>query len=59
MLKKIAKLIFEPLNFLANRNFAEKIFIYFNKNKGVSYVVAVIFTIILFILFYIIPNIAW
>jgi hypothetical protein len=59
MIKKILKLIIEPLNYLANRKFAEKTSLYFSKNKWVAYVVAFAFTIIILILMYIIPNLAW
>jgi hypothetical protein len=59
MLKKIFKLIIEPLNFLANRKFAEKTSVYFSKNKWAAYVVALVFTIIILVLMYIIPNLAW
>jgi len=59
MIKKILKLIIEPLNYLANRKFAEKTSVYFSKNKWVAYVVALAFTFIILVLMYIIPNLAW
>jgi membrane protein YdbS with pleckstrin-like domain len=59
MIKKMLKLIIEPLNYLANRKFAEKTSVYFSKNKWVSYVVALLFTFIILVLMYVIPNLAW
>lgn len=59
MIRKLFKLIIEPLNYLANRKFAEKTSVYFSKNKWVSYVVALFFTLIILVLMYIIPNLAW
>ena len=59
MIKKLIKLIIEPLNYLANRKFAEKTSVYFSKNKWVSYVVALFFTLIILVLMYVIPNLAW
>jgi hypothetical protein len=59
MLKKLLKLIVEPLNFLANRKLAEKTSVYFSKNKWVAYVVALAFTLIILVLMYVIPNLAW
>jgi len=59
MIRKLFKLIIEPLNYLANRKFAEKTSVYFSKNKWVSYVVALFFTLIILVLMYVIPNLAW
>ncbi|MBU1142035.1 MAG: hypothetical protein KKH92_00150 [Firmicutes bacterium] len=52
MIKKILTLLFEPLKAFANRNLAEKISIYFNKNKWMTYVIALIFTLIIIFLGY-------
>jgi hypothetical protein len=59
MFKKLLKLIFEPLNFLANRKLAEKTSVFFSKNKWASYVLALAFTILILLLMYLIPNLAW
>jgi len=59
IIKKFLTFIIEPLNFLANRKLAEKTSVYFAKNKWVSYVVALVFTILILLLMYLIPNLAW
>ena len=56
MLKKIWTLLFEPLKAFANRNLAEKVSNYFSKNKWMTYVIALIFTLIIIFIGYTIPN---
>ena len=52
MIKKILTLLFEPLKAFANRNLAEKISTYFSKNKWMTYVIALVFTLIIIFLGY-------
>ncbi len=56
MLKKIWTLFFEPLKAFANRNLAEKISTYFTKNKWMTYIIALIFTLIIIFIGYTIPG---
>jgi hypothetical protein len=53
MLKKILTLIFEPLKAFANRNLAEKISMFFSKNKWMTYLLSVLITIIVVLMFYV------
>jgi membrane-bound acyltransferase YfiQ involved in biofilm formation len=57
MIKKIWTLFFEPLKAFANRNLAEKVSTYFNKNKWMTYIIALIFTLIIIFLGYTISGI--
>ncbi|MDI6452155.1 hypothetical protein [Peloplasma aerotolerans] len=59
MMKRIMNIFLEPLKAFANRNFAEKVSIYFSKNKWFTYVVSVIITLIILFFAYVLPNIAW
>ncbi|MDO9629186.1 MAG: hypothetical protein Q7I99_04725 [Acholeplasmataceae bacterium] len=56
MIKKLWTLFFEPLKAFANRNLAEKVSLYFNKNRWMTYVVALIFTLIIIFLGYTISG---
>ena len=53
MLKKLFTLIFEPLKAFANRNLAEKIAMFFSKNKWMTYVLSVVITVIILLMFYV------
>jgi len=52
MLKKLLTLIFEPLRAFANRNLAEKTSMFFQKNKWMTYVLSVVITVIIILMFY-------
>lgn len=56
MMKKILNLIFEPLKAISNRNFAEKLSVFYSKNRWLSFVLAFIITAIMIFLVYILPN---
>jgi hypothetical protein len=55
-MKKLLTLIFEPIKAFSNRNVAEKISQFFSKNKWLAYVVALVATLTLFVLYYVLPN---
>jgi hypothetical protein len=56
MFKKLLNIILEPLKAFANRNFAEKTAIYFSKNKWMIYVLSFLLTVLMLVLFYVVPN---
>ncbi|MFH0767664.1 MAG: hypothetical protein ABH890_05910 [Bacillota bacterium] len=56
MIKKVLALIFEPLRSFSNRNFAEKLSVFYHKNKWIAYVLAILLTAIMVFLAYILPN---
>jgi hypothetical protein len=56
MFKKLLNIILEPLKAFANRNFAEKTAIYFSKNKWMIYVLSFILTMLMLVLFYVVPH---
>ncbi len=56
MIKKLFITIIEPLKSFANRNFAEKLSVFYHKNKWISYVIALLITLILLFLNYVLPN---
>jgi hypothetical protein len=58
-MKRLLTLIVEPLKFFASRNFAEKVSVYFSKNKGMTYLVAFFITMIIIFFAYILPNVKW
>jgi uncharacterized BrkB/YihY/UPF0761 family membrane protein len=56
-MKKLLTLIFEPIKAFSNRNVAEKISQFFSKNKWLAFVVALVVTLVMFILYYVLPNV--
>jgi membrane protein YdbS with pleckstrin-like domain len=56
MIKKVLSYIFNPLKMVANKDIAEKIYLFCNKNKWVSYVTAFAITVFFVLWVYIIPN---
>jgi hypothetical protein len=58
-MKRLFTLIVEPLKFFASRNFAEKLSVYFSKNKVMTYLVAFVITVIIIFFAYILPNVKW
>ncbi len=56
MIKKILTLIFEPIRAFSNRNFAEKLSIYYSKNKWIAFVLSLLITLVIFTLAYVLPN---
>jgi len=58
-MKKILTLFVEPLKFFASRNFAEKVSVYFSKNKIMTYFVSFLITAIIIFFAYILPNVKW
>ena len=56
MIKKFFTIIIEPLKSFANRNFAEKLSVFYHKHKWISYLLAFLATIVLLVLNYVLPN---
>jgi len=56
MIKKFFFIIIEPLKSFANRNFAEKLSVFYHKHKWISYLLAFLATIVLLVLNYVLPN---
>jgi hypothetical protein len=59
MIKKIVTLFVQPLKFFASRNFAEKVSVYFSKNKFMLYAASLIITLVIVFLYYILPELKW
>jgi hypothetical protein len=57
-IKNILTFIFEPLKAFANRNLAEKVSTYFNKNKWMIYVVSFMITILIILITYVL-EVTW
>ncbi len=58
-MKKLLTLFVEPLKFFSSRNFAEKVSVYFSKNRFMTYVISLLITAIIIFFAYILPNVKW
>ncbi len=56
MIKKLLTFIFEPLRAFSNRNFAEKLSLFYQKNKWISVFLALLITLVIVFFTYVFPN---